>query len=610
MAQKIEDYALIGNRATAALVGTDGSIDWLAFPRFDSAACFAALLGDPENGRWVIGPHGVPARTTRSYRAGTLILETEFETETGKVRLTDCMQWRGRKSDVLRRLQGLKGSVPMRMELSIRFGYGEIVPWVSRLADGRLRAVAGPDQLVLQTTVAHRGKDLKTVAEFVVREGQEIPFTLTWDESFRKTPDSPDLNSALANVEREWTEWSSRCNVQGEYGEAVLRSLITLRALEDQQTGGIVAAATTSLPEILGGERNWDYRYCWLRDSTFTLYALMESGYREEARAWSDWLRRAVAGTPDKLQIMYGLAGERRLTEFELPHLRGYENSKPVRVGNAASNQLQLDVYGEVLDSLYQARRGGLLATNDMWNLQLALIRQLEVLWRQPDEGLWEVRGGRRQFTWSKVMTWVAFDRAIKTIEEFGASGPVDRFRRIREEIRREVETKGFDAELNSFVQSYGSKQVDASLLLIPMVGFLPAGDGRVSGTVAQIEKRLVRDGFVERYDSETEVDGLKGREGVFLACSFWLADHYMLQGRQEKARQLFERLLALRNDVGLLSEEYDPQGKRLVGNFPQAFSHVYLVNTALNLTRARKPAENRGEQEQRSPSQPPVHPE
>jgi GH15 family glucan-1,4-alpha-glucosidase len=595
VALPIENYAIIGNRASAGLVGSDGSIDWLGFPRFDSPACFAALLGGPENGRWLIAPRADNVRVRRRYRQGTLILETDFETSDGVITLTDCMQRRGSASDVLRLVRGIRGSVPMRMELSIRFGNGEVVPWVSRLPDGRLRAVAGPDQLLLETPVEHRGENLTTVAEFQIHEGEEIPFTLTWEESFRPAPDSPRLKAALDELEMEWKQWSARCNVTGEYAEPVLRSLLTLRALEDFETGGIVAAATTSLPEIPGGVRNWDYRYCWLRDATFTLYALMESGYQDEAGAWRDWLMRAVAGTPDNMQIMYGLAGERRLDEYELPHLKGYENSRPVRIGNAAAQQFQLDVFGEVLDSFYQARRAGLEIADDLWNLELGLARRLESLWREPDEGIWEVRGGPRHFTWSKVMAWVGFDRVVRTIEEFGLPGPVEEFRRARQAVREEIETRGFDRELNSFVQSFGGKELDASLLLIPAVGFLKCDDARVRATVARIEKCLLHDGFLARYDPRSGVDGLPGGEGVFLACSFWLVDSYILQGRHDEARRLFERLLALRNDVGLLSEEYDPAAKRLLGNFPQAFSHVALVNSALNLTRIKKPAEHRG---------------
>jgi len=595
LALRIEDYAVIGNRATAALVGNDGSIDWLGFPRFDSEACFAALLGTPDNGRWLIAPKAKPTRVNRRYREGTLILETDFQTPDGAVTLTDCMQRRDSQSDVLRVVRGKRGRVPMRMELRIRFGYGDLTPWVTRLPDGRLRAVAGRDQLVLQTAVATRGEDLTTVADFLIREGDEMAFSLTWGYSFRPTPTSPDVSASIKEIEEEWKRWSARCTVSGEYAEPVLRSLITLRALEDFDTGGIVAAVTTSLPETIGGERNWDYRFSWLRDSTFTLYALMESGYRDEAKAWREWLMRAIAGSPDKMQIMYGVAGERRLTEYELPHLSGYLNSKPVRIGNAASGQLQLDVFGEVLDCLYQSRRSGLVATNAVWNLEMALVEHLESIWREPDEGIWEVRGGPRDFTYSKLMAWVAFDRAVRTIEEFGSAGPLDRLRTAREQVRKEIETKGFNPRLNSFVQYFGGAHLDASLLLAPVVGFLPATDPRVQGTVAAIEKKLMRDGLVERYKAQSTVDGLKGKEGVFLACSFWLADNYVLQGRYDEARKLFENLLLLRNDVGLLSEEYDPEEKRFLGNFPQAFSHIALVNTALNLTRARKPAEHRG---------------
>ncbi len=593
--QKIENYAIIGNRATAALVSSEGSIDWLGFPRFDSQACFAALLGNPDNGRWLIGPKAKPTLVSRRYREGTLILETEFQTPEGTVILIDCMQRRDGSGNVLRLVRGERGSVPMVMELSIRFGYGEIIPWVVSLPDGRLQAVAGPDQLILQTPVATRGENLKTVAEFEIREGEEIPFALTWKHSFRSVPEPFEVRVAIAEEEREWKAWSAGCSVTGDYADAVQRSLITLRALTDFDTGGIVAAATTSLPELMGGARNWDYRYCWLRDSTFTLYALMESGYHDEANAWREWLMRAIAGVPDDMQIMYGIAGERRLDEYELPHLSGYMDSKPVRIGNAAARQLQLDVYGEVLDSLYQARRLGLAGTNEVWAMERGLAKHLETLWKEPDEGIWEVRGGRRNFTWSKIMAWVAFDRAVRTMEEFGAPGDLEQLRRAREQVRVEVETKGFNSELNSFVQSFGGKEIDASLLLIPIVGFLGPDDSRVRGTVAMVEERLLRGGFVERYNSQSSVDGLAGREGVFLPCSFWLVDNYVLQGRDAEARQLFEKLLNLRNEVGLLSEEYDPEGRRLLGNFPQALTHVALINSALNLTRGRKPAEHRG---------------
>ncbi|HXE62819.1 MAG TPA: glycoside hydrolase family 15 protein [Bryobacteraceae bacterium] len=595
MPGKIEDYAIIGDRGTAALVGRDGSIDWLCLPRFDSQACFAALLGGPENGRWLLGPKAESVKVRRHYREGTLILETEFETPDGTVAVIDCMRRRDGVHDVLRLVEGRKGCVPMRMELCIRFNYGEIIPWVTSLSDGRLHAVAGPNRLTLATPVAHRGEDMKTVAEFQVQEGAQIPFVMTWDESWRPLEPSPDLHSTLDSVARRWKKWSDRCTVSGEYREPVLRSLLTLRALEDGWTGGIAASATTSLPECIGGQRNWDYRYCWLRDSTFTLYALLESGYHDEARAWRDWLMRAIAGSPEKMQILYGMAGERRFPEYEVPHLSGYMGSKPVRIGNAAAGQLQLDVYGEVLDSLYQSRRAGLVSSTDIWDMEVALAKRLETLWREPDEGIWEVRGGRRDFTWSKIMSWVAFDRVVRTIEEFGAQGPLEEFRRVRQEVREEIESRGFDPELNSFVQSFGSKHLDATLLLIPMVGFLKPDDPRVIGTVAQVEKRLLADGFVRRYETDTNVDGMGDKEGVFLACSFWLADAYVLQGRLDEARELFGRLVNLRNDVGLLSEEYDTERKRFAGNFPQAFSHVALVNTALNITRLKKPAKHRG---------------
>jgi GH15 family glucan-1,4-alpha-glucosidase len=592
---KIEDYAIIGDRGTAALVGRDGSIDWLCLPRFDSQACFAALLGNPDNGRWLLGPLAKPIRINRRYREGTLILETEFETREGTVAVIDFMQRRDGVYDVMRLIEGRKGCVPMRMELCIRFSYGEVIPWVVTMPDGRMRAVAGPHRLTLSTPITHRGENLKTVAEFKVQEGAQIPFVLTWDDSWRPIAESPDLYSSLAAVERRWKKWSDRCTVAGEYQEAVLRSLLTLRALEDGNTGSIAAAATTSLPEWIGGQRNWDYRYCWLRDSTFTLYALLESGYHDEARAWRDWLMRAIAGAPEKMQILYGMAGERRLPEYELQHLDGYMGSKPVRVGNAASGQLQLDVYGEVLDSLYQSRRAGLVSSTDIWDMEVGLAKRLESLWREPDEGIWEVRGGRRNFTWSKIMAWVAFDRVVRTMEEFGAPGPIERFRSVRQDVRDEIESRGFDPALNSFVQSFGGKELDATLLLIPIVGFLKPNDPRVLGTVAQIEKRLIKDGFVRRYDTESNVDGMSDGENAFLACSFWLADNYVLQGRLDEARELFGRLLELRNDVGLLSEEYDTARKRFVGNFPQAFSHVALVNTALNITRTKKPAQHRG---------------
>ena len=596
MAGLIEDYAVIGNCETVALVGRDGSIDWLGCPRFDSAACFAALLGAPENGRWQIGPV-VPVRATRRrYQPGSLILETEFETAEGTVVVVDCMGRREDGTDVIRLVRGVEGQVRMRMELIIRLEYGSIVPWVSRLADGRITAVAGPERLTLATPAELHGEAMRTVSEFVVGAGEEVPFSLTWLPSFKPIPVAADAQAVLAAVTEFWREWSKPHRVAGggEWADAVLQSAVILKALAHFETGGIIAAGTTSLPEQLGGSRNWDYRFCWLRDATITLYALMNSGFVDEADAWRDWLLRAVAGDPAQMQIMYGVAGERRLVEYQVTWLKGYENAGPVRIGNAASDQLQIDVYGEVLDALYQARRMNLGSNDVAWGLEQALLAHLETIWDQPDEGMWEVRGGRRHFTHSKVMAWVAFDRAVRSVEEFGLEGPVERWADLRDRIHAQVCSNGFDAELNSFVQAYGSKALDASLLLLPLVGFLPADDPRMIGTVAAIETNLLTDGFVARYDTGTAVDGLAGREGVFLACSFWLADNYILQDRYDDARKLFERLLAVRNDLGLLAEEYDLQAKRLVGNFPQAFSHVALINTAHNLTRAVGPAQHR----------------
>jgi GH15 family glucan-1,4-alpha-glucosidase len=591
--QLIEDYALIGNNATAALVGRNGSIDWLSFPRFDSGACFAALLGSHENGHWTIEPKAERPTIQRRYRPGTLVLETEFSTPEGTVVLVDCMDIRGEHQDVLRLVRGVRGRVQMRMELVIRFEYGTVIPWVSRISEGVLSAVAGPDQITFSTPVPLRGEDLKTRAEFVVEAGHEIPFSLTWCHSYGSDPALPDVASAVENVTRSWQKWSSKYKQPGPWSEAVLRSLITLKALTHDKTGGIVAAATTSLPEEIGGPRNWDYRFCWLRDSTFTLYALMEAGFIDEAKAWRDWLLRAVAGSPDQMQIMYGVAGERRLTEFELPDLPGYEGSQPVRIGNAASEQLQLDVYGEVLDAFYQARRKGMSRLDVAWNLERALVKHIEKIWGKPDDGIWEVRGKRRHFVHSKVMAWVAVDRAVRTMQEFGEDGPLESWMRLRADIHDEVCRFGFSQEIGSFVQYFGGKDLDASLLMLPLVGFLPPEDPRIQGTVAAIEKHLMNHGFVARYDTRTAVDGVPGAEGVFLACSFWLVDNYVLQHRYDEARDLFERLLAIRNDVGLLSEEYDPRERRQLGNFPQAFSHLALVNSAHNLGEA-KPAKQR----------------
>ncbi|HKO20425.1 MAG TPA: glycoside hydrolase family 15 protein [Acidobacteriaceae bacterium] len=597
MAERIEDYALIGDCETAALVDRHGSIDWLCWPRFDSPACFAALLGGPEHGRWKLAP--VAATTTRrSYRPDTLILETEFTTETGICRLTDLMPQRDGNSDVVRIVTGVRGEVAMRMELTIRCDYGRTVPWVRRLDDGRLRAIAGPHSLVLSTTAPVRGESLSTLSEFTVAAGQQVPFVLTYGPSHLNPATPADPQAAVANTEAFWRDWASRCTVQGPWSDVVRRSLITLKALTYDPTGGIVAAATTSLPELPGGGRNWDYRFCWLRDATFTLLSLMDAGYFEEAYRWRDWLVRAAAGEPSQIQIMYGLAGERDLSERELPWLPGYAGSRPVRIGNAAAEQFQLDVFGEVADALHHARKGDLGPSETAWRLQQTLTDHLEKVWAEHDEGLWEVRGPRQCFTHSKVMAWVAFDRAVKAVEDFGLDGPVERWRTLREYVHSEICSKAFSTTLGSFVQAYGSQQLDASLLLMPLVGFLPASDPRIIGTVNAIERRLTADGLVLRYDTEHTQDGLAPGEGAFLACSFWLADNYVLQGRIDDARHLFERLLRLANDVGLLAEEYEPQSKQMVGNYPQAFSHVALVNTALNLTRWRGPAEQRGGEE------------
>jgi GH15 family glucan-1,4-alpha-glucosidase len=598
MPLQIEDYAIIGDTHTAALVGRDGSIDWLCVPRFDSEACFANLLGDKTNGYWRIAPassppsgEGTPLMATeRRYRGETLVLETEFATETGRVRVTDCMPIRENAPDIVRVVEGMKGSVEMRMHLVIRFGYGQIVPWVRRI-DGLLTATAGPDSMALWTPVDTRGEDMTTVAEFTIREGQRVPFVLSWYPSHLPAPRPVDAHFAIEDTASFWESWSSTSSAHSTgWGEAVQRSVLTLKALTYEPTGGIVAAATTSLPEALGGERNWDYRFCWLRDATLTLSALMATGYTEEARAWRDWLLRAVAGDPTKLQIMYGPGGERDLTEREFASLAGYEGSRPVRIGNAASGQYQLDVYGEVLGALHEARRVGLDPSGSAWDLERALLDFLESGWREPDDGIWEVRGPRRNFTHSKVMAWVAMDRAIADIEEFGLDGPSDRCKRVRAEIHAEVCAKAFDTDRQTFTQYYGSKALDASVLMIPLVGFLPPSDERVRGTIAAIQSELTRDGFVLRYDSETStgVDGLSGREGAFLPCSFWLADNLALTGKLDEATALFERLLSLRNDLGLLAEEYDPIAKRQVGNFPQAFTHVSLVNTAVGLAAAR----------------------
>jgi GH15 family glucan-1,4-alpha-glucosidase len=593
MPSPIEDYALIGDCESAALVARNGSIDWLCVPRFDSAACFAALLGTPEHGRWLLTPADVPKAIRRRYHPGTLVLETEYETERGLVSITDCMPPRTAHPDVARLVEGKHGEVVIRMELVIRCDYGSVIPWVRRTEDG-ISAVAGPDALRLRTPVTPRGEDFRTVAEFTVRAGERVPFMLSWHPSHLPAPPPVDVREEVERTRRWWQEWSSRCTYEGEWRDAVLRSLITLKALTYAPTGGLVAAPTTSLPEQLGGVRNWDYRYCWLRDATFSLYALMTGGYVEEALAWREWLLRSVAGHPADANIMYGVAGERRLREVELGWLPGYEGSAPVRIGNAAHQQFQLDVYGEVLDSLHYARRVGLELDDNALRVQRALIDFVESAWQRPDEGIWEVRGPRRHFTHSKVMAWVALDRAVRAVERFGLKGPVDRWREVRARIHADVCQNGFDPGLNSFVQYYGARHPDASLLMLPLVGFLPATDPRMLGTVSAIEERLMVDGLVIRYPTTTRVDGLPPGEGVFLPCTFWLSDNLALQGREREARAIFERLLGVANDVGLLAEEYEPVSGRLLGNFPQAFSHVALINSACNLAPAGGPAEHR----------------
>ncbi len=601
MPSRIEDYALIGDCASAALVSHTGSIDWLCWPRFDSDACFAALLGSPEHGRWLIGPCDPSAQITRCYRKDTLILETRFETAEGAATLIDFMPLRGSNCNIVRIVVGERGQVAMHTEVVLRFGYGAIVPWVTRLEDGGIRAIAGPDMVMLHSPVKLRGENMTTVGEFTLDAGQKAHFVLTYGLSHLPPPTPLDPQSALEATEKFWTDWSGMCRTAKSCPDAVVRSLITLKALTYAPTGGIVASPTTSLPEQLGGPRNWDYRFCWLRDATLTLLALMNAGYYEEAHAWREWLLRAVAGSPDQIQIMYGIAGERRLTEWEVPWLPGYENSAPVRIGNKAHNQLQLDVYGEVMDALHQARLGGLAASESGWAIQLALLQHLESVWTEPDESIWEIRGERRHFTYSKVMAWVAFDRAIKSAEKFNLDGPIERWQQVRAQIHDEVCRRGFDSQLGSFVQAYDRKELDASLLLLPAVGFLPPDDPRVRGTVEAIERYLMVDGFVMRYDTGRAIDGLPPGEGAFLACSFWMVDAYILLGRHDDARQLFDRLVGLCNDVGLLSEEYDPRLGRLVGNFPQAFSHVALVNSASNLNNGPKPAEQRANQHPRS---------
>ncbi len=587
MPPPIEDYALIGDGHTAALISREGSVDWLCWPRFDSGACFAALLGTEENGCWRLAPAADAPKVTRRYRDGTLVLETDYELPEGAVTVIDFMPHGNGWSELVRMVVGRRGTVRMDMALTLRFDYGFSVPWVTRLAHGNgIKAIVGPDTVVLRTDVKLRGANMHTEADFVVSEGERVPFTLAYSSSHQHLPPADDPFSALARTETHWHEWSARCKVKGRYAAPILRSLITLRALAYTPTGGIVAAPTTSLPELIGGTRNWDYRYCWLRDATITLLALMRGGYYDEARAWRGWLGRVLAGSPAQVQIMYGLAGERRLPEMEIDWLPGYEGSKPVRVGNNAVSQLQLDVYGEVMNALHLARVGGLHADEAVWAVQCAMLEHLEKIWREPDEGIWEVRSGRRQFTFSKVMAWVAFDRAVRSAESFKLPGPADRWRQLRAEIHADVCQSGWNEKIGAFTQAYGSDDLDASLLLMPLLGFLRPEDPRVASTVHAIERDLMRDGFVLRYHTGDVDDGLPPGEGTFLACSFWMVDNLALQGRLDEAHAMYERLLGLANDVGLLAEEYDHHGKRFTGNFPQAFSHVALVHTGLNLMR------------------------
>jgi GH15 family glucan-1,4-alpha-glucosidase len=580
---KIEDYAFLSDTQTGALVSRDGCVDWLCLPRFDSPACFASLLGDTRNGHWRFFPEEDVQKTRRQYRDETLILETEIETQSGAVRLIDFMPPRGENPDIIRIVEGVRGKVSMHMQLIIRFDYGQIVPWVRR-RNGGLEAIAGPDALILRTPIETHGKDLTTTAEFTIGEGEQVPFVLTWFASHKDPPRAIHYEHALRDTEKYWRGWSNQFQGQGKWRDAVMRSLLVLKGLTYAPTGGLVAAATTSLPEQIGGPRNWDYRYCWLRDATFALLSLLRAGYREEAQGWREWLLRAVAGSPAQMQIMYGVRGERRLDEVEIPWLSGYEKSVPVRVGNAASKQFQLDVYGEVLATMFEADRAGIKMDEPDWALIVHLMKFLESNWQKPDEGIWEVRGGRKNFTHSKMMAWVAFDCAVKLVEECGCAAGEHhgRWRNVREQIRAEVCERGYNSKRKAFTQFYGSDALDASLLMMPLVGFLPARDERVRNTVEAIERELMEDGLVLRYrPQECGVDGLPGREGVFLPCSFWLVACWHLLGRKKEARELFERLLDVRNDLGLLSEEYDPREKRQLGNFPQAFSHVALLRAA-----------------------------
>ncbi|CAN5669392.1 glycoside hydrolase family 15 protein [soil metagenome] len=583
ISRRIEDYALLGDLQTAALVSRDGSIDWCCFPRFDSGACFAALLGGPEHGRWKVAPAGGVLRTERQYRNNTLVLETIHETADGAVRVIDFMPPRGQAPDIVRIVEGLRGTVTMRSELAIRFDYGRIVPWVRRIDHTRL-AIAGPDAICLRTPADIHGEDMMTVSDFAVQPGMRVPFVMTWFPSHEPLPESVDAEQALAETVSYWQDWAERCQYHGDYHEEVIHSLLVLKALTYHPTGGIVAAPTTSLPEQIGGVRNWDYRYCWLRDATLTIVAMLGAAYHEEARSWRDWLLRAIAGDPSDVQIMYGIAGERRLAEWEIDWLPGYENSRPVRIGNAASKQLQLDVYGELMEAAYLTIHHGIEASEFGWSVIRRLLDWLEEGWRLPDAGIWEMRGPQRHFTHSKMMAWVAFDRAVRMHEEFERDGPIDRWRQLRDEVRNEVLANAWSERKQAYAQSYGSDELDASVLLMPIVGFLPATDPRFVSTVEAIRRELSVDGLLWRYRPEKHVDGLPPGEGAFLACSFWLVEVLALQGNREEAQALFERLLTLRNDVGLLSEEYDPVSQRQLGNFPQAFSHLALVEAALEL--------------------------
>ncbi|MET4118729.1 GH15 family glucan-1,4-alpha-glucosidase [Bradyrhizobium sp. JR1.5] len=591
MSQRIEDYALIGDCETAALVGRNGSIDWLCWPAFDSDACFAALLGTHKNGRWLIAPGEDVTATSRRYLGDTLILETRFETKSGTVALIDFMPPRGKASDIVRLVRGVSGTVKMRMELVIRFGFGVDIPWVRRI-DHSLLAVAGQDMTVLRTPAKTRGEDLTTVSDFEVKAGETVPFVLTYGPSHLEPPAPIDPELALQETEKFWQDWCSHCNRDGDYRDLIVRSLITLKALTFGPTGGIVAAPTTSLPEKLGGARNWDYRFCWLRDATFTLLALMNSGYTEEASAWHNWLLRAAAGSPSNMQIMYGIWGQRRLLEWEAGWLDGYEGAQPVRVGNAAHAQLQLDVYGELIDAFHQSRMAKLKLDDESWALECAVLKHLAEVWDQPDHGIWERRGEPKHYVFSKVMTWVAFDRGIKSAETFGFKAPLLHWRTLRDAIHRDVCNRGFDTEENAFVESYGSKLLDASVLLLPAVGFLEASDPRIRGTIVAMEKHMMPDGFVLRHDPREVPAGQPPLEGAFLACSLWLADAHVLAGDLDKAQALFDRVVGIANDVGLLAEEYDSGAKRQTGNFPQALTHIALVNTAHNLSAARQGSE------------------